>query len=294
LTTGSKSEIPPSIFARYVLGEFFLSGKRCAISAAERRARAAFAGLVAVELATLRSYFHLERSARLLFERAHRRRRRSGGSAIRQVEFERTRLGRELHTGVGQMLAAIGLQLEIVQKLLPTPEPQVAQALDRISLLSSQALGQVRSVSSRLHPPEWQRLTLEEALRHLWEISGIAQFFEGELRIESPAEEPELDVKILIYRSLQEVLSNLVRHARASRIDVSLQQRDNFLVLIARDNGVGFTPAGSFSPAGAVNSGIGLRAIREQTEEMGGKLVVNSGPTGTKLEIRVPFGPLAL
>ena len=109
---------------------------------------------------------------RRLFARAQPRRERGGRKAVRQIEAERQRLGRELHTGVGQMLVAIHLQLEVISAELPSPPANVGQALDSISTLAADSLAQVRDISRRLHPPEWQRLTLESAIRQLWEISG--------------------------------------------------------------------------------------------------------------------------
>jgi signal transduction histidine kinase len=154
------------------------------------------------------------------------------------------RPGRELHTGLGQMLAAIRLQLETVAALLPDPPTLVQQALSRISTLANEALEQVRSVSSRLHPPEWQRLTLEAALQQLWDLSGIPQRFEASLRIQPLPHEPDLEVKVLMYRAAQEALSNVVRHARATRVDAALETRDDRMILTIQDDGVGFDVAG--------------------------------------------------
>src|SRR5207247_1506008 len=103
------------------------------------------------------------------------------------------RLGRELHTGVGQMLAAIRLQSELIASRLPDPEPQVAQAIDRIGTLVQDALEQVRSISSVIYPPAWQQASLEEALRHLWALSGIPERFQAELYIAPLSAQPDLD-----------------------------------------------------------------------------------------------------
>jgi signal transduction histidine kinase len=223
--------------------------------------------------------------------RSARRRRRGGGlNVIRQLEMERQRLGRELHTGVAQMLAAIRLQLEVIAIELPAPPENVAHALSSISALAAETLDQVRGISRRLHPPEWQRLTLESALRQLWELSGIPQRFEASLQIRDLPEEPHLEVKVLIYRGLQESLNNLVRHSLATRVDVMLEKCDGQLVLIVRDDGVGFDAERLFSAPATVAAGIGLRSIREATQALGGKFEVESGLQGTKLIISVaPF-----
>jgi two-component system NarL family sensor kinase len=291
LSPGSESESTAHFIARLQAGDCFLRGERRGISVAELRARSAFLALLALQQVFLNDCFRLQRAERRLYERMHRP-GRGGSRAIRQLELERQRLGRELHTGVGQMLAAIRLQLEIIEAQLPAPDPPVSHALQRISHLADEALGQVRSVSHRLHPPEWQRLRLEDALRQLWQISGIPESFLSDLRIESLEEEPDLEVKVLMYRTLQEALSNLVRHAGATRAELVLERRGPMLLLLIRDNGSGFDAAELFSRPAGLAGGIGLRSIREQATELGGKLIVTSGPIGTTLEVLVPFHAL--
>lgn len=287
----SESGSATRLMASLLLGESLLHGER-RTSVAEVRARSAFLALLALQEVFVRDCFRLQRAERWLFERAHRR-RRGGSRASRQLELERQRLGRELHTGIGQMLAAIRLQLEIIHAQLPAPEAPVVHALNRIAKLTEEALGQVRSVSHRLHPPEWQRLRLEDALRQLWHISGIPESFLSELQLESLGEEPDLDVKVLLYRALQEALSNLVRHARATRVQLCLERRGPLLTLSIRDNGAGFDASGMLARPAGLAGGIGLRSIREQAQDLGGKLFVMSGPDGTTLEVSVPFYSLA-
>lgn len=235
-------------------------------------------------------FFRLLRLRRL-FGRAQRR-EHGGRKAVRQIEMERQRLGRELHTGIGQMLAAIHLQLEVISAELPSPPPNVGHALQSISALAADSLAQVRDISRRLHPPEWQRLTLESAIRQLWEISGVPQRFEARLEILPLPREPSLEAKILIYRGLQEALANMVRHSQATRVAVALEVSDGQLVLSVGDNGVGFDARRALSTPANLASGIGLRSIRETAQELGGKLEVKSGPDGTKLVVTVPPFPV--
>ena len=240
----------------------------------------------------LRHYFRLQLVERNLSSRVRRQKRGGGRQAIRQMERERQRLGRELHTGVGQMLAAIRLQLEVIAVQLPEPPGPVRQALDSISKLAGEALEQVRSISKRMHPPEWQRLTLEAALQQLWEISGIPQRFDTSLRLEPLPMEPEQEVKVLFYRAAQEALSNLARHAKATRIEMTLSSVGEHVTLKIQDNGVGFNVAKLWAAPANVSSGIGLRSIREQAESIGGKLEIESGPLGTTLLVTAPYTPI--
>ena len=263
------------------------AGTRSRVDA--RMPAAVSAGLLHLESSLLRHYLRLQLAERDLSTFAHSRRCGAGRGAVRQVDLERQRVGRELHTGVGQMLAAIRLQLEIVAALLPGPPALVQHALNRISTLANDALQQVRSVSTRLYPPEWQRLTLEAALQQLWDLSGIPQRFEASLRLPPLPHEPDLEVKVLIYRAAQEALSNIARHARATRVDAALETRDDSAILTIRDDGVGFDVARLLRGPANVASGIGLRSIREQAVALGGNFEIQSGPAGTGLVLSVPF-----
>jgi len=245
--------------------------------------------LLRLEGSLLRHYVRLQAAERSLSLRA--RERRGGGNAIRQVEAERQRLGRELHTSVGQLLSAIRLQLEIATSQIPEPAPSVSEALERISILVADALERVRSISQRLHPPEWQRLPIEKAVQQMWDLSGIPQSFEAHLEIESLPYEPEFDAKVLLYRAAQEAVSNIIRHSRATRVTAGLRLRDGSVVLRFQDNGAGFDATRLFSSPPTLTGGIGLRTIREQAEALGGILLVESGPEGTTLELTVPFLP---
>ncbi len=258
-----------------------------------RRARmtldAEAGGLLHLQSRFVAHYFRLQSAERNLAHWMQATRPAAGISAVRQIEKERERLGRDLHTGVGQLLVAIRLQLEVIATQLPSPPVGVQRALDRIGALANDAGEQVRSLSHQLHPPEWQRLSLESAIRQLWESSGVPQMFEAFLRIEPLPREPEQEAKVLVYRAAQEALANLVRHAKASRAEMILESRGGRVVLSIQDNGVGFDVAHLLNSPANVTQGIGLRSIREQAVSLGGALDIVSGPAGTRLELSVPL-----
>ncbi len=274
--------------SKFYFTRLWSAGGRMVVGVRQAEAISGEADLLRVQVSLLRHYIRLQAIERKLANRALQRRQTT--SRVRQLELERQRLGTELHTSVGQLLSAIRLQLEVIAPHLVSPAPPVQEALDRISALSAEALEQVRSVSRRLHPPEWQRFTLQDAIRQLWDASGIAQRFESRLELETFAE-PELDAKVLLYRAAQEALSNVMRHARASRVEAALTRRGNTIRLRFEDNGVGFDPARLLAGPASLSAGIGLRTIREQAEELGGKLYIESGPGRTRVEISVPFRP---
>ncbi len=229
-------------------------------------------------------YFQLEKAERKLAASMRGARTGRRSPAVHQIERERRRLGRDLHTGVGQMLAAIRLQLEVIATQMPNPAQEVQQALGRIDWLSQEALQQVRGISRRLYPPEWQRLTIEEALRQLWEVTGIGQRFDGRLGLNRLPREPSQEIKVLIYRTAQEGLSNIGRHSAASRVEMTLETISDRIVLTMHDDGRGFDSA-----APGADAGLGLRSMRDAAAEMGAKFEVESAPGSTTLSLCAPF-----
>ena len=248
-------------------------------------------GLILIEMENrlLQRLVRLQAVEARLWRAAARRRSRPGRRAVRQIERERKRLGRELHTGVGQVLAAIRIQLELVSGQLPNPPAALQQALHRIGSLTGEALEQVRGVSRGLYPPSWQRLPLDEAIRQLWEASGVAQRFAGAVAADPLPGDPDPEVKTMIYRAAQEALSNIVRYARATRVDVGLTCAGGRVRLTVQDDGVGFDVNRVLTGRPGTTTGIGLHSLREEAADLGGNLLVRSGPLGTTLEVSVPL-----
>ena len=210
-----------------------------------------------------------------------------GAILTQELERERQRLARELHTGVGQALAGIHIHVGYVLDWLPDPPERVRRSLVNIASLTNGALDEVRSVSQRLYASYWQAQGLVEALRKLWETSGIPEKFAGSLDLEELSTEPPPDVRAAFYRAAQEGLSNVIRHARAHLVSLTLRQADGRVTLAVEDDGSGFgPPADPKKPA--ASSGIGLRSMRELIRELGGDLQVLSGPQGTKLTVSFP------
>lgn len=242
--------------------------------------------LLRLQSSLFERYVRLQTAERTLSRAVARRRRNF--SPLRQVELERQRLGRELHTDVGQLLTSIHLQAELIAALYPDSNPGLHTALNTIVDLSDAAIERVRSISKRLHPPAWLALTLESAIQQLWDLSGVAQRFDARLSIEALTRQPGLDAKVLLYRAAQEALSNVIRHSGATRVRASLTTRGSNAVLCFDDNGIGFDSQ-LLSAAPDLASGIGLRAIREQAEALGGTLRLQNGTGGAQFEVTVPL-----
>ena len=213
---------------------------------------------------------------------------RSGTAVLTELERERSRIARELHAGAGQPLAGIKLHLEILDECTSAiPDSASLDSarvtIGRLQTLAEQALSQVRAVSHRLHPPEWQEMTIDRAMESLVESSGLSRSLTLTRDLQPLPEEPSHSVKVQMYRCAQECISNISRHSGATEASVSLVAEDGRLVLTIADNGRGFDAA-------AKNSGIGLRAIAENAASVGGSSGITSSPQGTTIVVTLPCG----
>jgi signal transduction histidine kinase len=208
--------------------------------------------------------------------------RAEGSTIVRELERERSRIARELHAGAGQPLAGIKLNLEMLDDCRAELPLRGREALTRLQMLAEQALDQVRAVSHSLHPPEWQNLTTEAALRKLIDSSGLSTHLAVQLDLEPLPVEPPHATKIAIYRSAQECISNVIRHSGATHFAMSLAARDSIVELRIEDNGHGFAPD-------IDGKGIGLVALRDHSRALGGTFDVASGPDGTTVLVKFPL-----
>jgi len=214
--------------------------------------------------------------------------RSAGRMIVEELERERSRIARELHAGAGQPLAGIKLNLEMLDSCATDLPPAGRDALTRLQTLTEQALQQVRAVSHNLHPPDWQALSVDEALRQLVRSSGLGARIEVNLSIAPLPAEPSHAVKVALYRSVQACISNVVRHSGATCLSISLAPVGDCpagpaVELRVEDNGRGL-PVDS-----AAGKGIGLKSLREHAEDFGGSCDVTSSPSGVSIRIQLPL-----
>jgi signal transduction histidine kinase len=241
-----------------------------------------------IQRATVRNYFRLLEAHRNLERHTRTAGRPIGAILSEAMETERTRIARDLHSGVGQTLAGIRMNLDLIDSALPNPPDSVRKCLDRIQTLADQSLDQVRSISRRLHPPDWQRLHLADAIEVLWKTTGIPEKFRATLDVHRMQVEPSHPVRVALYRAAQEGLSNLLRHADATEVRLVLEPHGDRVHFVLEDNGKGFDPRVVFGKPDSSMPGIGLRALREEIQGLDGECHISSGRGGTRMEILLP------
>jgi signal transduction histidine kinase len=204
--------------------------------------------------------------------------------ALQQHEDERRRISLALHDETAQVFAAVKMQLGLLGEAAPR---DMAPRFDRVLSLVDAGLRSVRSVTSDLRPPLLDDLGLLPALRAL-----VATFREQtglDVRFEAPPDMPPLSkvAELALFRALQEALSNVATHARATAVAVTLSAEDA-VVLAVGDNGRGFPPIGTVPASGHPH--MGITGMRERLAAVGGTIEVRSAPaSGTEVRASVPL-----
>jgi two-component system sensor histidine kinase UhpB len=224
------------------------------------------------EVAELTGAFN-EMLDRLEFER-----RDSARRALSAQETERRRIARELHDEVGQVLTAVLLQLDHLQRDLDVRQ---GGRLDEMREAVRGSLQEVRAIASRLRPEALDDLGLKSALAAL--ANDVAR--QTGLSVErslTPVQPPlSAEEELVVYRVAQEALTNAARHGQAGHISLSLAMCNGAVELTVRDDGGGFDPE-------AVATGSGLRGMRERAVLVDATLdVTSTAGNGTTVRLRL-------
>src|SRR5262245_43231116 len=203
---------------------------------------------------------------------------------IRAQEDERRRIARELHDEVGQALTAIKVELTIAERAIGASA--AAGALNDGHAITDGALHSGRDLSRLLHPAALDDLGLPEAVDAYLRDFSRRYGIRTELRHEGMAARLAGDIEVAAYRMIQEALTNVARHARASHCDVRLQRSDDRFEVVVRDDGEGFSLA---QLNAGESGGVGLIGMRERALQLAGMVSIDSTPgAGTVLRILLP------
>jgi len=229
-----------------------------------------------------------------LFQRLIEGERRFRGlaKAVWKVqEDERRRLARELHDGLGQTLTALTNQLgRLQQKLDGQASAELASRLADSVEMARQALNDCRELSRLLRPPVLDDLGLPAALSWLARTLEQRTGLHVELALEGLEERLDPDLETLVFRLVQEALTNVLRHAEVERAHVAVTRAAGLLELQVSDRGRGFDARAALAGREAAATGSGLRGMRDRLELFGGRLELTAAPgEGTRVSAFVPL-----
>lgn len=198
---------------------------------------------------------------------------------VQTQELERERIARDLHDVVGQALAALTLDLELVRKQPAETPVHLKRALST----TQYAITELRRVVYDMRPPELSNAAdVAEVLRNYAERFEVRTGLPTSFRCAGEKLHSE-EIATVLLRVLQEALTNISRHARASEVGIALTVRPREVLMEVTDDGAGFDPR-------IPRAGAGLRSIEERCALVGGSVEVHSAPmNGTRLSVHLPF-----
>ena len=200
---------------------------------------------------------------------------------------ERTRMAREIHDTLGHYLSILNIQLEAISKLQERDPARAAVEIAEARRVASQSMQEVRNAVAALRPMSIATLTLPQAIAELGR--EFEQYADGgELTLDLDTELPLIspDLQVALYRAVQETLTNVRKHAHASKVLVRLRYEGEMLELMVLDNGRG---PGSDDASGQPGGGFGLVGLRERIELLGGRVAHGPAePTGYRVTVSVP------
>ncbi|MHB8793690.1 MAG: sensor histidine kinase [Thermoleophilia bacterium] len=216
-------------------------------------------------------------------------RKKAAASVIKAQEEERKRIARELHDETSQSLTGLVIGIRMVQEIVPNDMPEIIERLGNINDLAHATLNEVHTMAIRLRPSVLDDLGLAAALRsyskEFSEITGIK--VEMQLLGMSQRLTPELET--VLYRVVQEALTNVARHSGASNCRVTLKRKERSINGVINDDGQGFDSQ-SVMMSDEKGRGLGLHGMKERIELVGGSLEFDSRPNdGTSIFIEVPL-----
>ena len=232
-----------------------------------------------------------ERTAELSLANEHLR--QLSGKLQQLRDEERKQLARELHDSVGQMLAALSMNIAKVRSQAQRLDPAAASAVAENAEIVEQISKEIRTISHLLHPPLLDVAGLASAIR--WYVDGFSERSKIRVDMEVPAEFRRLseEMELTIFRLIQECLNNIHRHSGSSTASIAIRQEDHTILVQIKDQGKGISSDKQME-LGTDRAGVGFRGMRERLRQLGGELEIQSGSGGTSVTARVPLARLPL
>ncbi len=224
----------------------------------------------------------LERTQELI--EAQRALRELSSRLLTLRDEERRRLARELHDSTGQTLAAIQLNLAMVQNSTSTFTPESSKRVADAISLADQAISEVRTLSYLLHPPMLDEAGLLLALE--WYIAGFVDRSRIEVSLDLPPHLDRLphDMEVAVFRIVQEALTNVQRHARSMKAHVWVKRNCEALEVAIEDSGKGIA-----ADVISGKTGVGINGMKERARQFGGELHISCLDPGTRIRVTLPL-----
>ncbi len=212
---------------------------------------------------------------------------------VRIEEKEREKLSMQVHDQMGQDLSGLKIYLDVISKAIERKTPDMEEKIQKCKNVLSGLIEKSHNIAELLRPPALDELGLADALRGMISqyrhVSGLDISFSG------PGKESEIkgEYSLLIYRIIQECLTNIIKHSGAAKVTISLNTLSSGLELIIKDNGVGFRNSGEILKdieSGKDRLKLGLLGVKERIEFFHGSFqLVSPEGKGTTITVKLPL-----
>ena len=211
-------------------------------------------------------------------------------SRLQQMrDEERRRIARELHDSVGQLLAALSMNLGILEAQASGLDLAGARALSENTALVQQISSEIRTISHLLHPPLLDAAGLASALS--WYVDGFSERSKIQVNLEIPEKFGRLpdEMELAIFRMVQECLTNIHRHSGGTSATIRIHQQDYGVSVEVQDYGKGIPLGRQRELSSSGRTGVGFRGMRERLGQLGGTLEIHSNNSGTLVSASLPL-----
>jgi len=212
---------------------------------------------------------------------------RTFGNKIQATrEEEKARISREVHDRLGQSLTALKMDSKYIEKKLPDDLGDIKHCAQRMTQLIDSTITSVQEIAMELRPPILDAFGLCEAIT--WQADEYSKRLGIEFDLHGLQEKIELEqnIKTALFRIFQETLTNIARHAQATKVHVSMNSNNEDLVFIIEDNGIGISKDIVENP-----TSMGLIGIKERVYGVNGEVQFEGLPErGTRVTVKLPLG----
>jgi signal transduction histidine kinase len=202
---------------------------------------------------------------------------------------ERRHISRELHDSVGQLLAALSMNIAIVQRQSDKLDSTGARAVSENAAMVEQISREIRTISHLLHPPLLDAAGLASALR--WYVDGFSERSQIKVDLRIPEQFGRLsdEMEIAIFRMVQECLTNIHRHSGGTFAAIRVHEEDHRVLVEVQDEGKGIPLEKQLELNSPGRTGVGFRGMRERLRQLGGTLDIRSDGAGTTVTATLPL-----
>jgi PAS domain S-box-containing protein len=208
-------------------------------------------------------------------------------SLMHVQDDERRHIARELHDSAGQTLAVLGLNLAKLEQFTAQNEANLRAPIAEAQATLRQLTQEIRTASYLLHPPLLDETGIVAALK--WYVEGLGERSGLNISLSLPdkAQRFGRDTELVVFRAVQECLTNIHRHSGSKNAAISVSFSEESISVEVKDWGQGMSPE-KLSEIHSNSSGVGIRGMRERVRQLGGQLNIESDSSGTRIQVVIP------